>query len=80
MPVEQKPSARWVQQSHILQVGALCLLVQEVYRVRPPYGVVVLAGGSQERVAFTRELERGVLRTMADMRRILENGDAPGPR
>jgi CRISPR-associated exonuclease Cas4 len=80
VPVEQKPSARRLQQSHILQVGALCLLVQEVYGVRPPYGVVVLAGGSRERVVFTEELERGVLRTMADMRRILENGEAPGPR
>jgi CRISPR-associated exonuclease Cas4 len=80
VPVEQKPSSRRLQQSHILQVGALCLLVQDVYGVRPPYGVVVLAGGSQERVAFTEELERGVLRTMAEMRRMLENGEAPGPR
>jgi len=80
VPVEQKPSARRLQQSHILQVGALCLLVEEVYGVRPPYGVVVLAGGSQERVVFTEELERGVVRTMAEMRRILENGEAPGPR
>lgn len=80
VPVEQKPSARRLQQSHILQVGALCLLVQDVYGVRPPYGVVVLAGGTQERVTFTEELERGVVRTMAEMRRILENGEAPGPR
>lgn len=80
VPVEQKPSSRRLQQSHILQVGALCMLVHEVYGVRPPYGVVVLAGGAQERVAFTEELERGVLRTMAQMRRMLENGEAPGPR
>ncbi len=80
VPVEQKPSARRLQQSHILQVGALCLLVQDVYGVRPPYGVVVLAGGSQERVVFTEELERGVVRSMAEMRRMLENGEAPGPR
>ena len=80
VPVEQKPGARRLQPSHILQVGALCQLVQEVYGLRPPYGVMVLAGGSQERVAFTRGLERGVVRTMAEMRRMLENGDAPGPR
>ncbi|HZS01506.1 MAG TPA: CRISPR-associated protein Cas4 [Chloroflexota bacterium] len=80
VPVEQKPSARRLQPSHILQVGALCLLVQDIYGVRPPYGVVVLADGAQERVVFTEELERGVLRTMAEIRRILENGEAPGPR
>lgn len=80
VPVEQKPSARRLQQSHILQVGALCLLVQEVYGVRPPCGVVVLAGGSQERVVFTEELERDVVRAMAEMRRMLENGEAPSPQ
>lgn len=46
----------------------------------PPYGVVVLADGTQERVTFTEELQRGVVRTMAEMRRMLETGAAPGPR
>ena len=80
VPVEQKPTARRLQPSHILQVGALCLLVHDVYGVRPPYGVVVLADGSHERVTFSEELERGVVRTMADMRRILATGEPPGPR
>lgn len=80
VPVEQKPSARRLQQSHILQVGALCLLVQDIYGVCPPYGVVVLVDGSQERVIFSEELERGVVRTMAEMRRILATGEPPGPR
>ena len=80
VPVEQKPSARRLQQSHILQVGALCALVHDVYGVRPPYGVVVLAGGAQERITFSEELERGVLRTMAAMRRVLASGAPPGPR
>lgn len=80
IPVEQKPSARALYQSHILQIGALCLLVQDTYGVRPPYGVVVLSNGAQECVAFTDELERGVLRAMAEMRRILTTGNAPGPR
>jgi CRISPR-associated exonuclease Cas4 len=80
VPVEQKPSAGRLQQSHVLQVGALCLLVQEVYGVRPPYGVVVLAGGRQERVAFSEELERVVVRTMAETRRILATGEPPDPQ
>src|SRR5687768_16125792 len=37
IPVEQKPSARRVHDSHVLQLAAQCLLVQERYGVRPPY-------------------------------------------
>jgi CRISPR-associated exonuclease Cas4 len=79
VPVEHKPSSRRLQQSHILQVAAQCVLVEEVYGVRPPHGVVVLAGGVRERVTFSPELERGVLRVMEDMRRILASGAPPGP-
>lgn len=80
VPVEQKPSARRLQQSHILQVGALCLLVEDIYGVRPPYGVVVLANGRREQVTFSESLERGVLRTMAEMRRILVAREPTVPR
>jgi len=80
IPVEQKPSARRLYPSHAMQVAAQCILVQEVYGVRPPYGVVVLKGGRSERVAFTPQLERRVLETMSAMRQILTTGQAPGPR
>jgi CRISPR-associated exonuclease Cas4 len=80
VPVEQKPRARRLHPSHVLQVGALCLLVEDVSGVRPPYGVVVLAGGVRERVPFTAALERDVRATMAEMRRVLATGEAPGPR
>src|SRR5207302_361498 len=43
IPVEQKPSARRVQPSHVMQIAAQCLLVEETYGVRPPFGIVVLA-------------------------------------
>jgi hypothetical protein len=33
VPVEQKPNARRLQPSHVLQLAAQCLLVQEVYGV-----------------------------------------------
>jgi CRISPR-associated protein Cas4 len=80
IPVEQKPSAGRLYTSHVMQVAAQCMLVHEVYGVRPPFGVVVLAGGRSHRVAFTPELERRVLETMRSMRRILATGDSPGPR
>lgn len=79
VPVEHKPSSRRLQQSHILQVAAQCLLVEDLYGVRPPHSVVVLAGGVRERVTCSPELERGVLRVMEEMRRILASGAPPGP-
>ncbi len=80
IPVEHKPRARRVYPSHVLQVAAQCLLVEEVYGVRPPYGLVVLAGGVQERVPFTPALEQRLLATMAEMRQLLATGAEPGSR
>jgi Domain of unknown function DUF83 len=64
----------------LMQVAAHCILVREVYGVRPPYCVVVLSGGRAERVVFTPELQRGVYETIREMRRILTPGNDPGPR
>jgi CRISPR-associated exonuclease Cas4 len=80
IPVEQKPGARRLQPSHVMQVAAQCLLVEEVYEMRPPYGLVVLAGGIRAPVAFTPSLERRLLATMAEMRELLREGTEPGPR
>ena len=80
IPVEQKPRSRHMQPSHVMQVAAQCLLVQEVYGVRPDYGVLVLAGGGQERLPFTPEIERRLHQTMSRMRTLLEDDVEPGPR
>ena len=79
IPVEHKPRARRLLDSHILQVAAQCLLVQEVYGVRPMYGLLVLAGGIQERVEFTAALEQRLLDTMAEMRALVRDDCEPGP-
>lgn len=62
IPAEQKRRSHDLHDSHVLQVAAQCLLVQEAYRRRPPYGIVVLAGGRQIRIAFTADLENAILR------------------
>ena len=41
IPVEQKPSARRVHDSQVMQLAALCLLVNGAYGVRPPCAVRV---------------------------------------
>ena len=80
IPVEQKPNARRAQPSHVLQLAAQCLLVHEVLGVRPPYGLLVLAGGVQQRVPFAPALEGHLLDVMARMREWLATGSEPGPR
>jgi CRISPR-associated protein Cas4 len=80
IPVEQKPGARRAHDSHVMKLAAQCVLVTDVYGVRPPYGLLVLANGVQQQVPFTRDLEKRVLETMADMRVVLEEGTQPGPR
>jgi CRISPR-associated protein Cas4 len=80
IPVEQKPRAWRVHDSHVMQLAAECLLVGEVYGVRPPYGLLVLANGQQHRVTFTRELEQRLLETLARMNALLESNQEPGPR
>ena len=80
IPVEQKPTARRVWPSHQLQVAAQCALVEETTGVRPPHGLVVLAGGVQEQVVFDQTLERRLHETMATMRQALAEQAAPGPR
>ena len=80
IPVEQKPSAHKLHASHILQVAAQCLLIKEIYPVRPPYGVVVLAGVVQKRVVLTPALEHRLLATTQEMRELVAPGGERGPR
>jgi CRISPR-associated exonuclease Cas4 len=80
VPVEQKPKSRRLQPSHVLQAAAQCLLVHEVYGVRPPYGLVVLAGGVRERVEFSPALEERLFDVMAQMRAFLEVDASPRAR
>jgi CRISPR-associated exonuclease Cas4 len=63
-----------------MQIAAQCLLVEETYGVRPPFGIVVLAGGTCEKVPFTPDLERRLLQTMADMRDLVATQTEPGRR
>ena len=63
-----------------MQIAAQCLLVEETYGVRPPFGIVVLAGGTRAKVSFTPDLERRLLSTMADMRELVATQAEPGPR
>jgi CRISPR-associated protein Cas4 len=80
IPVEQKPSARRAWPSHQLQVAAQCAVVEDVTGFRPPHGLLVLANGVQEHVAFDAALEANLHATMTAMRQSLSTQTPPGPR
>ena len=62
--------------SHLLQLAAYCLLVEETSGRRPPYGILRYADRTLE-IPYTAELEDKLLETLAAMREDLESGDAP---
>ena len=74
IPVEVKSTAPPAEpyRSHVLQLAAYCLLVEEVYGRRPPYGLLHYAGGSGPEqtfaIRYTRALEEELLGTMGWMR------------
>jgi CRISPR-associated exonuclease Cas4 len=76
IPVEVKsgPAPAQPYLSHLLQLGAYCLLVEESYRRRPPYGIIKYADHALE-VEYTDELEDQLLATLDDMRADLARGE-----
>jgi len=78
IPVEVKSSRAPAQPypSHVLQLAAYCLLVDECYGRRPPHGIIKYADRVFE-VDYTPELEDQLLGTMDRMRAAL---DAAGAR
>jgi CRISPR-associated exonuclease Cas4 len=61
--------------SHVLQLAAYCLLVEECYGRRPPYGMIKYADRTFE-VDYTPELEEELLATLDCMRADLADGYA----
>jgi CRISPR-associated exonuclease Cas4 len=74
IPVEVKStrSDHSPYDSHIFQLAAYCLLVQNVLGKRPAYGLLHYSGGSQRSrtfvIDYTAQLEEDLLALLVDMR------------
>ena len=70
VPVEVKSRSRPDEpyDSHVLQLAAYCLLVEDVHQRRPPYGLLHYADATL-RIPFTDELRRQVLDSADAIRR-----------
>jgi CRISPR-associated exonuclease Cas4 len=80
VPVEHKPHAKSVYESHVMQLAAECALVEAVYGTIPPYGVLMLAGGMKHEIPYTHALEQRLVQMMSTMREYLRTRTEPGPR
>jgi CRISPR-associated exonuclease Cas4 len=78
IPVEVKSGGMPPQPypSHVLQLAAYCLLVEEVYDVRPSYGIIRYSDLTFA-VDFTAHLEAWLLSTLDEMRHDAKAGDVP---
>ncbi|MCX7682643.1 MAG: CRISPR-associated protein Cas4 [Anaerolineae bacterium] len=78
IPVEVKSGRAPAQpyRSHLLQLAAYCLLVEETYAKRPPYGIITYADQAFE-VDYTPELESALLNTLEHMRSDLGRDNIP---
>jgi CRISPR-associated exonuclease Cas4 len=77
IPVEVKTgrTPRGPLFSHILQIAAYCLLMEEEYGKAPPYGVIRYGDGSHD-IEYNEDLKRLVLQKMGEMRGCAEKGEA----
>ena len=73
IPVEVKSRRRPASpyESHILQLGAYCLLVEDLHKERPPYGLLRYADATIE-IPFTDALRWQVLEAAAAIRQAWE--------
>ncbi|MBX3014816.1 MAG: CRISPR-associated protein Cas4 [Caldilineaceae bacterium] len=78
IPVEVKSGKRPATPhgGHILQLGAYCLLVEDVYQRTPPYGLLHYADATL-RIPFTTELRQQVNTAAEAIRRDQRANDVP---
>lgn len=80
IPVEWK-SSRFrghPYKGHILQLAAYCLLIEEEYRKKPPYGILKYGEKEIPPILFTNELRASLLTKIKKMREINpEEDDLP---
>jgi CRISPR-associated exonuclease Cas4 len=69
VPVEVKSRTRPTQtpEGHILQLATYCLLVEDLHKLRPPYGLLHYANATLQ-IPYTAELRQAVLDTAAAIR------------
>jgi CRISPR-associated exonuclease Cas4 len=82
VPIELKSRgapARGPPRSHLAQVAAYCLLVEEATGVPPPYGLLRYGDGTEFRVPWNGVAKAELLRLRAEMDRPYDGRATPSP-
>jgi len=75
IPVEVKTGvAAQPHRSHVLQLAAYCLLLEETHDLNVPFGILVYGDGRQFRIPFGADLRTEVEKTLEEMRARLASG------
>jgi len=61
--------------SHILQLAAYCLLIEEKHELAPPYGIIRYSNVQHE-IDYTEELKGILTSKLKDMKNIIKTGEA----
>lgn len=61
--------------SHIMQIAAYILLIEEKYKEKPPYGIIEYEDHSQHKIEFDDDLKELVISKLEEMRKIFETKD-----
>ncbi|MFQ5838278.1 MAG: CRISPR-associated protein Cas4 [Thermoplasmata archaeon] len=61
--------------SHILQVAAYCLLIEETYEERPPYGLLRY-GDTVHEIEYTEDLRNLLISKLEEMRKVAKREEA----
>ena len=54
--------------SHIIQLAAYCLLINENYHIRPPYGIISYSKEKKHKIDYDSKLENLLIEKIAEMR------------
>lgn len=82
LPVELKSRAtppRGPARSHVVQVWAYCLLIEETEGAPPPYGVLRYSDGAEFEVRWDREARAALLALRAELDRPYDGRATPSP-
>ena len=62
--------------SHILQIAAYCMLINEHYQSRPPYGIITYGKSQKHKIVYDDKLENLLIEKIHDMRKCMETNAA----
>jgi CRISPR-associated exonuclease Cas4 len=62
--------------SHIIQIATYCLLIEENYKIRPPYGIISYGKESKHKINYDSQLQDLLQEKIGEMRQCIKRGKA----